>query len=76
MNVLRERVSELEKALDDAENEMQEVVARMSVAQIEVLNLQEERETAVRETRRLQKMVETEKMKSFEERFKSLSVNA
>ncbi|KAK7424895.1 hypothetical protein QQX98_000171 [Neonectria punicea] len=76
MDALRARVSELEKALEDAENEMQEVVARMSVAQIEVLNLQEERETAVRETRRLQKMVETEKMKSFEERFKSLSVNA
>ncbi|KPM43884.1 hypothetical protein AK830_g2706 [Neonectria ditissima] len=76
MDALRARVSELEKALEDVENEMQEVVARMSVAQIEVLNLQEERETAVRETRRLQKMVETEKMKSFEERFRSLSVNA
>ncbi|KAH7022894.1 hypothetical protein EDB80DRAFT_23307 [Ilyonectria destructans] len=76
MDALRQRVSELEKALEDAENEMQEVVARMSVAQIEVLNLQEERETAVRETRRLQKIIEQEKMKSFEERFKTLSVNA
>ncbi|CAM1506818.1 Fc.00g064590.m01.CDS01 [Cosmosporella sp. VM-42] len=73
MKALRERVSELEKALEDAEHEMQDVVARMSIAQIEVLNLQEERETAVRETRRLQKTLEQEHMKSFEQRFKSLS---
>ncbi|RSM13403.1 hypothetical protein CEP52_001879 [Fusarium oligoseptatum] len=73
MDVLRERVTELEKALEDAEHEMQEVVARMSAAQIEVLNLQDEREAAVRETRRLQKIVEQEQMKSFEERFKTLS---
>ncbi|KAI8684214.1 hypothetical protein NCS57_00087200 [Fusarium keratoplasticum] len=73
MEVLRERVSELEKALEDAEHEMQDVVARMSAAQIEVLNLQDEREAAVRETRRLQKLLEQEQMKSFEERFKTLS---
>ncbi|KAF7546624.1 hypothetical protein G7Z17_g8305 [Cylindrodendrum hubeiense] len=76
MDALRERVSELEQALEDAENEMQEVVARMSVAQIEVLNLQEERETAVRETRKLQKIIEQEQMKTFEQRFKSLNVTA
>ncbi|KAH7171055.1 hypothetical protein EDB81DRAFT_188950 [Dactylonectria macrodidyma] len=76
MDALRDRVVELEKALESAEDEMQEVVARMSAAQIEVLNLQEERETAVRETRRLQKIVEQEQMKSFEERFKSLNVSA
>lgn len=76
MNVLRERVSELEKALDDAENEMQEVVAKMSAAQIEVLNLQEEREEAVRETRKLQRILEEEQMKSFEQRFKTLSTVA
>ncbi|KAM0427559.1 hypothetical protein ACHAPT_007519 [Fusarium lateritium] len=73
MDALRERVSELEKALEDAEHEMQDVVARMSAAQIEVLNLQDEREAAVRDTRRLQKLLEQEKMKSFEERFKTLS---
>lgn len=72
MEVLRERVSELERALEDAEQEMQDVVAKMSAAQIEVLNLQDEREAAVRETRRLQKLVEKEQMKSFEERFKTL----
>ncbi|EEU48541.1 uncharacterized protein NECHADRAFT_74786 [Fusarium vanettenii 77-13-4] len=73
MEVLRERVSELEKALEDAEHEMQDVVARMNTAQIEVLNLQDEREAAVRETRKLQKLLEQEQMKSFEERFKTLS---
>ncbi|KAI8690975.1 hypothetical protein NCS56_00089100 [Fusarium sp. Ph1] len=73
MEVLRERVSELEKALEDAEHEMQDVVARMNTAQIEVLNLQDDREAAVRETRRLQKLLEQEQMKSFEERFKTLS---
>ncbi|KAM5369875.1 hypothetical protein ACJZ2D_008776 [Fusarium nematophilum] len=72
MDALRNRVAELEKALEDAEKEMQDVVARMSAAQIEVLNLQDEREAAVRETRRLQKLLEQEQMKSFEERFKTL----
>ncbi|KAF7562188.1 hypothetical protein G7046_g1949 [Stylonectria norvegica] len=75
MKTLRDRVSELERALEDAENEMQHVVARMSASQIEVLNLQEERETAVRETRRLQKILEQEQVKSFEDRFRSLSTN-
>lgn len=72
MRSLRAKVSELEKALADAETEMQEVVARMSMAQVEVMNLQEERDTAVRETRRLQKFLEKEEMKSFEDRFQTL----
>ncbi|CVK83557.1 related to intracellular protein transport protein [Fusarium mangiferae] len=76
MEVLRNRITELEKALEDAEQEMQDVVARMSTAQIEVLNLQDEREAAVRETRRLQKLLEQEQMKSFEDRFKTLSGSA
>jgi chromosome segregation ATPase len=75
MEVLRQRVTELEKALEDAEKEMQDVIARMSTAQIEVLTLQDEREAAVRETRRLQKLLEQEQMKSFEDRFKTLSGN-
>ncbi|KAF9769496.1 hypothetical protein IL306_013103 [Fusarium sp. DS 682] len=75
MEVLRNRIAELEKALEDAEQEMQDVVAKMSIAQIEVLNLQDEREAAVRETRRLQKLLEQEQMKSFEDRFKTLSGN-
>ncbi|ESU05824.1 hypothetical protein SNK03_000721 [Fusarium graminearum] len=75
MEVLRQRVTELEKALEDAEKDMQDVIARMSTAQIEVLTLQDEREAAVRETRRLQKLLEQEQVKSFEDRFKTLSGN-
>ncbi|KAH7257046.1 hypothetical protein BKA59DRAFT_95892 [Fusarium tricinctum] len=75
MEILRKRVIDLEKALEDAEHEMQDVIARMSTAQIEVLNLQDEREAAVRETRRLQKLLEQEQIKSFEDRFKTLSGN-
>lgn len=75
MEILRKRVIDLEKALEDAEHEMQDVIARMSTAQIEVLNLQDEREAAVRETRRLQKVLEQEQIKSFEDRFKTLSGN-
>jgi chromosome segregation ATPase len=70
---LRARVSELEQALGEAEAEMQSVIVRMSEAQIEVLTLQEEREAAVRETRRLQRELEGEKVKAFEDRFRTLS---
>lgn len=40
---LEKRVSELERALSDADDEMSEVVSRMNKAQIEVLELQTER---------------------------------
>lgn len=73
---LRVKVVELETALTNADSEMQDVIARMSAAQIEVLNLQEDREAARRETRRIQQELEKERMKSFEERFKSLSGSA
>lgn len=76
MRALRKKVAELEVALADAEDAMQEVVARMNTAQVEVMNLQEERDAAVRDTRRLQKILETEKMKSFEDRFKTLTSTA
>lgn len=72
ISVLRSKVAVLEKTLADTENEMQDIVAKMSSAQIEVLNLQEEREVAARETRRLQKMIEEEQVKAFEDRFKTL----
>lgn len=62
---LRERVSELERALSDTENEMQEVVGKMNSAQIEVMTLQEERETAIRETKRLQALVKQEASSPF-----------
>ena len=72
MDNLRTRVAELEKALAEAEDEMQEVVGKMSTAQIEVMNLQEERDTAARETLKLQKFLKNELGASFEQRFKSL----
>lgn len=73
MEFLKQRVIELEAALADADQEMEEVVGRMNVAQIEVMELQNEREEAVRETKRLQKMIEQEKLRAFESKFASLS---
>jgi hypothetical protein len=51
---------------------MQQVVGRMNTAQIEVLQLQEEREAAINQTRKLERVLQTEKVKAFEERFKTL----
>ncbi|KAI6354456.1 hypothetical protein MCOR25_008599 [Pyricularia grisea] len=69
---LRLRVAELEKALNEADAEMQEVVSRMNMAQIEVLQLQEDREQAIRETRKLQRQIDEEKLKVFQDRFRDL----
>lgn len=73
MEFLKQRVMDLERALADADREMEEVVGRMNVAQIEVMELQNEREEAQRETRRLQKAIEAEKIQAFEGRFASLA---
>jgi chromosome segregation ATPase len=73
IETLRNKVTDLEAALATAEKEMAEVVGRMSAAQIEVMTLQEERENALRETRRLQREIEGERMKKFEDRFRTLS---
>ncbi|KAF2472253.1 uncharacterized protein BDR25DRAFT_302988 [Lindgomyces ingoldianus] len=64
--LLEKRVSELEKALADADREMEEVVGRMNEAQIEVANLQYERDEAMRQTRKLQAdiLAEREKVKA------------
>lgn len=43
IKMLEERISDLENALAEADNEMAEVVGRMNVAQIEVMELQTER---------------------------------
>ncbi|GME65753.1 hypothetical protein GTA08_BOTSDO05333 [Neofusicoccum parvum] len=51
---LEHKVHDLEKALSDADREMEEVVSRMNMAQIEVAELQSEKDEAMRETRRLQ----------------------
>ncbi|AEO66092.1 uncharacterized protein THITE_9081, partial [Thermothielavioides terrestris NRRL 8126] len=73
VDALKARVTQLEGALASAEGEMQEVVGRMNAAQIEVLRLQEEREEAVRETRRLRRLLEEEKVRVFEARFRSIT---
>ncbi|KAF2197493.1 hypothetical protein GQ43DRAFT_202768 [Delitschia confertaspora ATCC 74209] len=64
--LLEKRVEELEKALRDADHEMEEVVGRMNRAQIEVADLQFERDEAMRQTRRLQAdiLAEREKVKA------------
>lgn len=69
---LRDRVSELERAVAESDKEMQDVVTRMSEAQIEVLSLQEERDGAVRATKKVQAELEAERMKGFTERFMTL----
>ncbi|CAG8949344.1 hypothetical protein HYFRA_00004970 [Hymenoscyphus fraxineus] len=73
MEFLKQRVMDLERALADADREMEEVVGRMNVAQIEVMELQNEREEAQRETRRLQKAIEAEKLQAFEGKFATLA---
>ncbi|KAF2746421.1 hypothetical protein M011DRAFT_494923 [Sporormia fimetaria CBS 119925] len=61
--LLEKRVEELEKALRDADHEMEEVVGRMNMAQIEVADLQFERDEAMRQTRRLQADILSEREK-------------
>ncbi|TVY50076.1 hypothetical protein LOCC1_G000086 [Lachnellula occidentalis] len=73
MHFLKQRVIDLEGALAEADKEMEEVVGRMNIAQIEVMELQNEREEAVRETRRLQKRIENERVRAFEGKFATLS---
>ncbi|RFU24509.1 hypothetical protein B7463_g11828, partial [Scytalidium lignicola] len=70
---LKQRVAELESALAAADTEMEEVIGKMNVSQIEVMELQNEREEAMRQTKKLQKLVEQERVKTFEERFASLA---
>ncbi|KAF2496237.1 hypothetical protein BU16DRAFT_572392 [Lophium mytilinum] len=64
--LLETRVQDLEKALSDADREMEEVVGRMNMAQIEVAELQFERDEAMRQTRNLQAAIlaEREKVKA------------
>ncbi|KAL8948990.1 MAG: hypothetical protein Q9222_004861 [Ikaeria aurantiellina] len=60
---LEKRVAELEKALGDADQEMEEVVSRMNLAQIEVMELQSARDEAMRQTRKLQAAIIAEREK-------------
>ncbi|TGO54939.1 hypothetical protein BCON_0099g00030 [Botryotinia convoluta] len=73
VEVLRQQVVNLEAALAEADREMEEVVGRMNIAQIKVMELQNEREEAVRETRKLQKTIEQERLRAFEGRFATLN---
>ena len=75
MDALKARVAQLEGALQGADAEMQEVVGRMSAAQIEVLRLTEEREEAVRETRRVRGEVERERKRVFEGQWRGIVGN-
>lgn len=69
---LRARIAELENALTDADAEMEKVVGKMNSAQIEVMQLQEDREAAISQTRKLERELQAEKVKAFEGRFKTL----
>ncbi|KAL8929823.1 MAG: hypothetical protein Q9208_000967 [Pyrenodesmia sp. 3 TL-2023] len=60
---LEKRVMELEGALGDADKEMEEVVSRMNMAQIEVMELQSARDEAMRQTRKLQAAIVAEREK-------------
>ncbi|KAL8736283.1 MAG: hypothetical protein Q9166_000438 [cf. Caloplaca sp. 2 TL-2023] len=60
---LEKRVAELERALGDADKEMEEVVSRMNLAQIEVMELQSARDEAMRQTRKLQAAIVAEREK-------------
>ncbi|KAG8533302.1 uncharacterized protein KY384_002085 [Bacidia gigantensis] len=60
---LEKRVAELEAALGEADTEMEEVVSRMNLAQIEVMELQSARDDAMRQTRRLQTDIDMEREK-------------
>lgn len=60
---LEGRVEDLEQALSDADREMGEVVSRMNMAQIEVMELQSQRDEAMRQTKKLQLDVDRERQK-------------
>ncbi|KAF2761936.1 hypothetical protein EJ05DRAFT_482746 [Pseudovirgaria hyperparasitica] len=60
---LEKQVKDLEKALRDADREMEEVVGRMNKAQIEVFELQTDRDEAMRQTKKLQAAMQAEREK-------------
>lgn len=73
---LEKKVAQLEHALAEADTEMGDVIGRMNIAQVEVMDLQNHREEAVRETRRLQKELEMERLRVFEGGWASVSGGA
>lgn len=71
---LKARVEDLENALEDADQEMEEVMKKMNHAQIEVMELWNEREEAVRTTRKLELEIAAERKKGFMGRMRTLQV--
>ncbi|RKF54547.1 putative intracellular protein transport-like protein [Golovinomyces cichoracearum] len=59
---LRQKIFELEQALSDTGREMERVVNHMKTAEIQVMDLRNEREEAIRETKRLQNLVDSNKL--------------
>ncbi|KAJ5091825.1 hypothetical protein NUU61_006695 [Penicillium alfredii] len=60
-DALEKRVKELEKLLRDADMEMEEVIGRMNRTQVDVAELQSDRDEAIRQTRRLQGEIQAER---------------
>ncbi|KAK2841596.1 hypothetical protein FQN49_006096 [Arthroderma sp. PD_2] len=58
---LETKVRALEQALRDADAEMGEVVSRMNTAQMQVAELQSDRDEALRQTRRLQAQIQDQR---------------
>ncbi|KAJ5546623.1 hypothetical protein N7494_004208 [Penicillium frequentans] len=58
---LEKHVKNLERLLRDADMEMEEVVGRMNRAQVDVAQLQSDRDEALRQTRRLQADIQAER---------------
>ncbi|KAJ5946483.1 hypothetical protein N7454_003322 [Penicillium verhagenii] len=61
VEVLEKHVKNLERLLRDADMEMEEVVGRMNRAQVDVAQLQSDRDEALRQTRRLQADIQAER---------------
>ncbi|KAJ5310047.1 uncharacterized protein N7443_002508 [Penicillium atrosanguineum] len=59
--ILEKRVKDLERLLRDADMEMEECVGRMNRVQVDVAQLQSDRDEALRETRRLQADIQAER---------------
>ncbi|CEJ58897.1 hypothetical protein PMG11_07542 [Penicillium brasilianum] len=59
--VLEKHVKALERAIRDVDMEMEEVVGRMNRAQVDVAQLQSDRDEALRQTRRLQADIQAER---------------
>ncbi|KAJ5516959.1 hypothetical protein N7527_008519 [Penicillium freii] len=59
--ILERRVKDLEKLLRDADMEMEQVVGRMNRTQLDVAQLQTDRDDALRQTRQLQTEIQAER---------------